>query len=251
MNVFVTCGDAPSCVCRKRGGMWKDMAGEKLKDVLIKSQSRVFLFIFIKFLCHNSQCSLHAFILFHFLLTSCAVRMNFGFPLRIVAPSQMFLRPSPNSCLLSLPELLLFRLCNFDVLPFQQWAWSVLPIAFPPNQFLSVVLFCLAVSSWRWWTRNWSCTNVPLTLLARSHRCPRIVVLRLRSSAPFPVGLFQRNVSLPLVVRVPFAAPVPFKAPVALSVPSLGVDLPVPTPRVPVFSLPSPPPPPPSAPGSL
>ena len=122
------------------------------------------------------------------LLTSCAVRMNLGFPLRIVAPSQMFLRPSPNSCLLSLPELLLFRLCNVDVLPFQQWAWSVSPIAFPPNQFLSVVLFCLAVSSWRWWTRNWSCTNVPLTLLARSLRCPRIVVLRLRSSAPFPVG---------------------------------------------------------------
>ena len=66
--------------------------------------------------------------------------------------------------------------------------------------------------------------------------------LRLRSSAPFPVGLFQRNVSLPLVVRVPF------EAPVALSVPPLGVDLPVPTPRVPVLSLP---PPPPSAPGSL
>ena len=36
--------------------MWKDMANEQIKAVLIKSQSGVFLFIFVQFICHNSQC---------------------------------------------------------------------------------------------------------------------------------------------------------------------------------------------------
>ena len=35
--------------------LWKDMADEKLKVVLIKSRSRVCIFIYIEFLCHNSQ----------------------------------------------------------------------------------------------------------------------------------------------------------------------------------------------------